>query len=224
ERGGEVTQEDVRRRAREGVRKTPRPAWPARACSSSLDQLLDHFADRQQRPADVAVRTDEEPVEDVAAPDLLCRIVERRGGEEASRRIAREQIADRRATVRQQTGAVRDPTHDLARIFGVVRHHKALRLLVPPAKPGYPVVVAVENAGLARRGLRRQERLPPIEGHAARAEPPREVGSASGAQLFFQDWMRESIDLDKDDARLLCDVALAMPRGELADERTEERI
>src|SRR5207302_546470 len=99
------------------------------------------LADRQQGPADVAVRTDEEPVEDVASADLLCWIVERRRGQEASRRVARQQIADRRATLGKQAVAVRDPTHDLARVFGMVGHHEALRLLVPPAKPGYAVVV-----------------------------------------------------------------------------------
>src|SRR5207248_4253632 len=115
-------------------------------------------------------------------------------------------ISDRGAALRQESVAVRDPAHDLAGIFGMVRDHEAAGLLVPPPKARDAVVVAVEDAGLARRGLRRQERLPAIEGHAARAEPPREVGSASGAQLFFQDWMRESIDLDKDDARRLCAV------------------
>ena len=122
------------------------------------------------RPIEVAQQRLQLPVgEPVHAVerDLFCRIVERSSSEEASRCIAREQIADRGAAMSEQAVAVRDPPHDLAGIFRVVRHHEALGLLVPPTKAGYPVVVPVENAGLARRGLCRQERFPPIERRAA---------------------------------------------------------
>src|SRR5207247_6545679 len=121
-------------------------------------------------PPDIAVWADEEPVEDVTAADLLCRIVERRRGQKASRRVARQKISDRGATVRKQAIAVRNTPHDLSRVFGMVRHHEALGLLVPPTKAGYPVVVPVEDAGLDRRGLCRQEGFAPSEVRAAGGE------------------------------------------------------
>src|SRR5205823_4480919 len=117
-----------RRRSRERIRKAARPAelGPGRP---RLDKLFEDLADREQRPPDVAVRTDEEPVEDVTAADLPRRIVERRRREEAPRRIAGQEIADRSAAVREETVAVRYPPHDLARIFGMVRDHQTLGLL-----------------------------------------------------------------------------------------------
>ena len=167
ERGAEMTQDHVRRRSREGIGKGARTMRLGPCRGTGLHELLDDLADRQQRPSDVAVRTDEEPIEDVAAADLPRRIVKRRGGEEASRRIAGDEIADRGTAVREKAVAVRDSTHDLACVLGVVRHHEPLRLLVPPAEARDPVIVPVEDARLACRCLGRQQRLPAIEGHAA---------------------------------------------------------
>src|SRR5205814_5423831 len=110
ERRAEMAEEDVRRRSRERIGKAARPAelGPGRP---RLDKLFEDLADREQRPPYVAVRTDEEPVEDVTAADLPRRIVERRRCEEAPRRIAGEEIADRSAAVREETVAVRYPPH-----------------------------------------------------------------------------------------------------------------
>ena len=106
----------------------------------------------------------------------------------------------------------------------MVRDDEPARVLVPPAEPRDTVVIPVEDARLARRRLCRQQRLPAIEGHGARAEPPREVGRASRPKVFFEHRMRESIDLDEHDARLVGDAALAAPCLELADEGAEERM
>src|SRR5204862_4722244 len=155
------------------------------------------LADRQQRPTHVAVRADEEPVEDVAPADLLRRIVERRRGQEAPGSVAGEEVTDRGAALREQPVAVRDPSLDLASVFGMVRHHEALRLLIPPAEAGNVVVVAMQHTRLARRGLGWQERLPPIERHTARAQPSRESRDAPGAELLVEDRVSESVDLDE---------------------------
>src|SRR5207253_10424846 len=139
-------QQHVRRGVRERIREA---SWPRRlaACRGArLDELLDALADRQERPPHVAVRTAEEPVEHVAPTDLLRGVVERRRGEEASRRIAGEEIADRGAALREESVAVRDPAHDLAGVFGMVRDHEAAGLLVPPPKARDAVVVPVEDA------------------------------------------------------------------------------
>src|SRR6058998_3349231 len=115
----------------------------------------------------------------MAAADLPCRILESRGREEASRRIAGDEIADRRAALRKKAVAVRDSTHDLAGVFRMVRDYEPARVLVPPSEPRDTVVIPVEDARLARRRLCRQQRLPAIKGHGARAEPPREIRRAS---------------------------------------------
>src|SRR2546425_12314402 len=106
----------------------------------------------------------------------------------------------------------------------MVRHHESLRLLVPPAKAGNAVVVSMEHARLARRSLRREQRFPAIENHTARANPSREIRRLSRLEVVLEERMRESIDLDEDDARLLARISLPVASRELADERAEERI
>src|SRR5438477_63225 len=222
-RGAQMAQQHVRRRARKRIGKGARPRWFGPRRSTRLNELFDYLADRQQRPTHVAVRADEEPVEHVAAADLLRGIVERRRRQEASWCVAGEKIPDRSAALREQAISIRDPPLDLASVFGVVRHHETLRFLVPPAKARNAVAVAVKDARLARRGLRRQERRPAIERHTVRAQPSGEIRHASGIQLLLEDRVGEPVDLDEDDARLFAHVALPVPRRELADKCAEER-
>src|SRR5437773_1375671 len=59
ERGAEMTQDHVRRRSREGIGKGARTMRLGPCRGTGLHELLDDLADRQQRPSDVAVRTDE---------------------------------------------------------------------------------------------------------------------------------------------------------------------
>src|SRR2546428_12744355 len=89
--------------------------------AAGLHELFDDLADRQHGPADEAVRTDEEPIEDMAATDLARGIVDRRRGPVTAGRAARKQAPDGCAAVREQAGAVREAAHDLARVRRGVR-------------------------------------------------------------------------------------------------------
>src|SRR5438045_3760105 len=80
----------------EAIRERPRAVWldARETLALRLEQLFDDFPDRQGHPAEIAVRADEEPVEHVTASQLTTRIVDGRGREEASWRVARQEIAD----------------------------------------------------------------------------------------------------------------------------------
>src|SRR5438132_858791 len=226
EGGGEMAQEHVRRGARERIGKTPvasRLDLPARL-AAGLHELFDDLADRQHGPADEAVRTDEEPIEDMAATELARGIVDRRRGQVAACRVARKQVADGCAAVREQAVAVRDPAHDLARVRRVVRDQEALPALLPPAERRDPVVVAVKDARLTRRGLRREQRLPRIDRHVFGAHPPCEVRRPARSQLILEDGPRQAVDLDEDDAWPVGPSGVAVSRRELPDKGAEERV
>src|SRR2546422_11307731 len=96
-----------------------RLALPA-PLAAGLHELFDDLADRQHGPADEAVRTDEEPIEDMAATELARGIVDRRRGQVTAWRVARKQVPDGCAAVREQAVAVRDAAHDLGRVRRVV--------------------------------------------------------------------------------------------------------
>ena len=201
ERRAEVPKDDVRRRAREGIGMAAISARldAANALALRLDDLLHDLSDRKDEPAQVGVRADEEPVEDVAAARLARRIVNRRRGQVAALGVAGEQVADRRAAD-QQAASVGEAPHDLARVGRMVRDEEVPAVLLPPAERGDAVVRAMEDPGLAGRGLRRQERLPLVQHHPARSEPPRERGHPAALELADQDRIRQAVDLDEHDA------------------------
>src|SRR2546422_11534446 len=101
--------------ARERIGKPPvasRLDLPA-PLAAGLHELFDDLADRQHGPADEAVRTDEEPIEDMAATELERGIVDRRRGQGAACRVARKQGPAGCAAGREPAVAVRDPAQDL---------------------------------------------------------------------------------------------------------------
>ena len=158
----------------------------------------------------------------MTASQLTARIVDGRGREEASWRVARQEIADGDSTVGEEAVTVGDAAHDLARIGRTVRDEEPLAVLLPPPERGDPIVVSVEDPGLARRGLRRQKRLPRIEGHRSGADPSRESRHPPGFELPHEDGMGEPIDLDEDDARAVRPFDTPVTHDELANERPEE--
>ena len=223
EGGGEVPQEHVGRGARERIRERARSAERATSCACRLHDLLGDLADREHDPPQVAVRTQEPPVEHVAAAKLACRIIDRRRGEVAAARVAREQVAHRRSAAGEQAGAVGNPFLDLARVRGMVGHQKPLGLLLPPAETGDAVVPTVKQARLARRGLRRQKRLPLVEGHSA-TDPARERRHTARQELAAQDRSGEAVDLDDDGTLPRAARSEGVAHRELAAQRSEERV
>src|SRR5439155_27348126 len=118
-----VSEQNVRRGSRERIRKRPRAVWldARETLALRLEHLLDNFPDRQGNPAEIAVRADEEPVEHVTASQLTTRIVDGRGREAASWRVARQEIPDGDSTVGEEGGTDGQPAHALAHIGRTVR-------------------------------------------------------------------------------------------------------
>ena len=109
QRGVDVAEQDVAGRPHPGVlqaamhlRGDPRSPGLAR-----LVLLLDHLAQEQRERAEIAARAEEEPEEGLAVADALRLVLDRGGRQVRAGGIARHQVADARAVVRQESFAVR---------------------------------------------------------------------------------------------------------------------
>ena len=69
-------------------------------------------------------------------------------------------------------------------------------LLLPPAEVGDAVVVAVQDARLAGRRRRGQQRVPVAELVGAVADPAGHLRHAAGAQRVRQHVVRQAVELD----------------------------
>ena len=125
-----------------------------------LVALLDELAQEQRERPEVPGRAEEEAHERLALAEAPRALRERRRREVGPRRVAGHEVADADAVVRQQALAVRHPAHDLGGVGRVARDHQPLAVPLVPAEGRDAVVVAVEDAGLAGRRHRRQDRLP----------------------------------------------------------------
>ena len=87
-----------------------------------------------------------------------------------------------------------------------------------PAEGGDAVVVAVQDAGLAARRHRRQDRLPARQLVAAVADPVGHRVDRAGAHPAGQDRMGQPVDLDDDQARLVGMALRALDEQPLDEE------
>ena len=85
----------------------------------------------------------------------------------------------------------------------VARDHQVLAVALVPAEGRDAVVVAVEDARLAGRGHRRQDRLPARQLVAAVADPAGHRVDGAGPDAAGEDRMGEAVDLDDDEAGLV---------------------
>ena len=129
--------------------------------------------------------------------------LDRRGRQVRPGRVAGHQVADARAVVREQALAVRDRDYDQRRVDRVARGHQVLAVALVPAEGRDAVVVAVEDAGLAARRHRRQDRLPARQLVAAVADPAGHRVDRAGAHPAGEDRVGEPVDLDDHEARLV---------------------
>ena len=121
---------------------------------------------------EVVVGAGEEREEGLALAEPLALVLDRGHRDVGPGGVAREEVADARAVVRQQALAVRDRGVTIsAASSGWLETMIRPALLLVPAEGRDDVVVAVEDAGLAGRRGRRQERLPAPEPVAAGADP-----------------------------------------------------
>ena len=125
--------------------------WPDRrpAGSGGLEQLLHELAEEQGERAEVATRAQEEAHERLALADPLRLVLDGGGRQVGAGGITGDEVADARAVVREQALAVRDPADDLTGIDRVARDHEVLTVALVPPEGRDPVVVAMEDAGLA---------------------------------------------------------------------------
>ena len=92
---------------------------------------------------------------------------------------------------------------DQGRIGRVARGHQVRPVTLVPAERRDPVVVAVQDPGLAPRGHRRQDRLPARQLVAAVADHAGQGVDRAGAHPAGEDGMGEAVDLDDHEAGLV---------------------
>ena len=175
QRDVDVAQEHVARGTHAGVlhaavhlRRDARAAGP-----SCLVALLEELAQEERERSEVAARAQEEPEERLAVPDALRFVLDGRGRDVRARGVTRDEIADADAVVRQEAFAVGHAPDDLRRVDRAARDHQLLSIAFVPAERRDPVVVPVQDPGLAGGRHRRQDGLPRGEDVAAAADPAR---------------------------------------------------
>ncbi len=216
----DVAQDDVAGGPHPGVLETAMhlraDAGASRAAGLVL--LLDDLAEEHRERPEIAGRAEEERHERLAVADPATLGLDRRRRQVRPRRIAGQQVADAGAVVRQQALAVRDARHDQRRVDRVARRHQVLAVAFVPAEGRDAVVVAVEDAGLAARCHRRQDRLPLRQLVAAVADHAGHRVDRSGAHPTGQDRVGEAVDLDDHEARLVGVALRALDEQSLDEE------
>ena len=186
--------------------------------AAGLVLLLDDLAEEHGERTEIAGRAEEERHERLAVADPAALGLDGRGGQVRPRRVAGHQVADAGAVVRQQALAIRDARHDQRRVGRVARRHQVLAVAFVPAEGRDAVVVAVQDAGLAARRHRRQDRLPLRQLVAAVADHARHRVDRSGAHPAGQDRVGEPVDLDDHEARLVGMALRALDEQSLDEE------
>ena len=143
--------------------------------------------------------------------------------EEAAGGVAREEVADARAVRREQALPVREPALDLRCVGRPVRDHEAPAVLLVPAEGRDVVVAAVEDAGLARRRLRRRSAVPLHQPVAPAADPRGHPRRQPDADRVAQDRRAEPVDLDDQEAATPGDPRRLL-RGQAAGELRVEGV
>ena len=174
------------------------PAGPPR-----LEPFLDELAEEERERTHIAGRAEEERREGLTVSDPAALGLDRRGRQVRPRGVARQQIADAGPVVRKQALSVRDARSDQGRIGGIARCHQVFAVSLIPAEGWDPIVVAVQDPGLAARRHRRQDRLPARQLVAAVADHAGHRVDRAGAHPAGQDRMGEAIDLDDHQAWLV---------------------
>ena len=203
ERGAQRPERDVRRGTHRGVRESAmHPGHdPGASLPSRLDVLLDHLRQVADDHRDVVVGTDEEPAEGRAVTQAALLDLDGGHHQEGAIRVAREDVADARATGGEEAFAIRDALLDDRRILGVVGDQELTGLLLPPPEVGDAVVVAVEDARLARGSGRGQQGVPVSQSMRAITDPAGHGRHAAGPQRVADHVVGEAVELDDDDAR-----------------------
>jgi hypothetical protein len=119
-------------------------------------------------------------------------------GQHRVRCVARQDVRAAGAVLVQQPAAVGMPAFELLRVARVVGHDRAAAILLPPAEGRHVVVVAVQQARLARAGLRGPVRLPALQPVSLLAQPARHDRRVAVAQRAAQHLVGEAVDLQED--------------------------
>ena len=141
-----------------------------------LVQLLGNLPDRQDGEANVVDRAHEEASKLALVVRRLVRL-DRRHRQIAARRVSRHEIADARSVVGKQAPAVARPPEDLGGVLGMVGHQEPAGFLLVPAEARDDVGPPVQDAGLARRRGRGQQRRPGVESRGAGAQQAPETSA-----------------------------------------------
>ena len=214
---GEELQVHVRHRAHEEVaevRMDPRPPvrHPRLELHGDLEQGL---PDEQDQHAGNVVRVAEEPEELVTA---MSDAGDFAGGQQGVARVAGEEVAATRTVGMEQPVAAGELCLELRHVLQRRAAHHAAPLPVPPAECDDALVVAEQDACLARAGLRGQVRLPGREPVAAPREPGREVRHPARLERGAEDRLRETVDLEEEHARYVGLQGLALATGGAPDD------
>src|SRR5439155_12951208 len=129
---------------------------PAHPLPARLPQLLARLAERQEHGAGERERTDEEVEPTLRRTQRPAGVAEMGHRDDALRGVAREQVANAYAAAGEQALAVRQAALDLGRVGRSVRDEQSTRSLLEPSESRDPVIRPEEDAGLARRRLRRE--------------------------------------------------------------------
>ncbi len=165
---------------------------------ASVDHLPHDVGDGQGEQPAHRVRVGQHVVRRVLA--VLGAVGDRAEREDRILAVAGEHVRPRHATVDEQAVAVGLAVLDDRRIAGPVRREHLAEVLVVPAERRHVLVVAVEDAGLARPGLRRQVALPSGDLMGAAAQPAGQCRHGAGGDRPSQDGFGEAVDLQEEHA------------------------
>ena len=134
------------------------------------------------------------------------------------RRIARQQVTPAGATIDQQPVAVGVILFDLGYFVRVTGGDDHLALAIVPTKGRNIVVVAVQQAGLAGRGLGREIGLPTDQFVVAFIEPAFHRRRVAQFHGLLQHWLGQAVDFQEENAgHIRLDHLLAAPDAFIDD-------
>ena len=165
---------------------------------ASVDHLPHDVGDGQREQPAHRVRVGQHVVRRVLA--VLGAVGDRAEREDRILAVAGEHVRPRHTPVDEQAMAVGLAVLDDRRIAGPVRREHLAEVLVVPAERGHVLVVAVEDAGLARPGLRRQVALPSGDLMCAAPHPAGQRRHGARRDRPPQDGFGEAVDLQEEHA------------------------